>query len=257
MIYQRMDMSKNLNKLIHLRQYLLAWVCLFVVPCAFAQTTGPHAYGIQAVETKEAYLAAVRADSNMEMLELHDLDAGIVYELGYATTNNFSGIAMYPKGTNRTFMRRPAALALANVQKELNQQGLGLKIWDAYRPYSITCKFWELVHDDRYTADPHKGSYHNRGIAADLTIINLATGKELVMPTRWDAFSDSAHHDYTALSPEMLANRELLKRTMEKYGFELFQTEWWHYNWPHPEKYDVLDLDFRTLDKLVRKARKR
>jgi D-alanyl-D-alanine dipeptidase len=257
-IYQRMDGMKFENKLVHLRQNRPGWVLIFMIMFvqAGAQGTGPHAYGVQAVETKEAYLAAVNADSNQAMIELHDLDPRIVYELGYASTKNFTGRPMYPKGTNRTFMRRPAAMALLQVQRELNTKGLGLKIWDAYRPYSVTCSFWELVHDDRYTADPHKGSGHNRGIAADLTIIDLSTGKELLMPTGWDAFSDSAHHDYMALSKEMLDNRELLKSTMEKYGFLLFQTEWWHYNWPQPEHYDVLDLDFKTLDKLTRKGRK-
>jgi len=219
---------------------------------ASGQGKGIHGYGVNAVSTPEAYLNAVSADSNMEMIELHDLDPRIVYELGYASKANFMGQPMYPKGTRQTFLRKPAAMALLQVQRELNQRGLGLKIWDAYRPYAVTVAFWELVHDDRYVADPSKGSGHNRGIAADLTIIDLATGKELTMPTHWDAFSDSAHHDFMALTPEILGNRELLKSTMEKYGFKLFQTEWWHYNWPEPEKFDVLDLSFKTLGKLTK-----
>jgi len=250
-------MNAICNKLLHMPKFPAAWMFYFftgILP-VHAQQTGTQAYGVRAVGTPEAYLAAVQADSNMAMVELHDLDPRIVYELGYATTRNFTGQPMYPKGTDRTFMRRPAAMALLQVQKELNQKGLGLKIWDAYRPYSVTVHFWELIHDERYVADPHKGSGHNRGIAADLTIINLSTGRELPMPTSWDAFSDSAHHDYMALSPEMLANRELLKTTMEGHGFKLFATEWWHYSWPDPEHYDILDLDFRTLDSLTHPKR--
>ena len=99
------------------------------------------------------------------------------------------------------------------------------------------------MNDERYVADPKKGSGHNRGIAVDLTIIDLKTKKELDMGTGFDNFTDSAHHDFTALAPTILANRKLLKETMEKYGFKLFETEWWHYSRPDPEKYEVLDLD--------------
>lgn len=248
-----MDMKTTSAKLAHIRQNLWAVVILFVAPMGvWGQATGPHAYGIKAVDTKEAYLAAVKADSDQAMIELHDLDPTIVYELGYASTHNFTGAPLYPTDTKYTFMRRPAAKALLEVQRELRARGLGLKIWDAYRPYSVTVAFWERVHDERYVADPHKGSLHNRGTAADLTIIELATGKELKMPTGWDAMNDSAHQGNMKLPADMIENRELLRSVMTKHGFEIFQTEWWHFNWPHPEHYDVLDIDFKTLSKLVR-----
>jgi len=149
---------------------------------------------------------------------------------------------MSPK-TNDTYLRLPAAKALLKVQQELNKKGLGLKIFDAYRPYSVTKKFWELVHDERYVANPKKGSGHNRGIAVDLTIIDLKTDKELNMGTGFDNFTDSAHQDFAALPKDVLANRQMLKETVEKYGFNLLATEWWHYSWPNPEKFEILDLD--------------
>ncbi len=121
-------------------------------------------------------------------------------------------------------------MALQKVQKELNQSGWGLKIFDAYRPYSVTVKFWELVKDERYVANPSKGSGHNRGITVDLTIINLKTRLELNMGTGFDNFSDTAHHSFTNLSEDILQNRILLKTTMEKYGFKAYNEEWWHYS---------------------------
>jgi len=92
-------------------------------------------------------------------------------------------------------------------------------------------------------ADPKKGSGHNRGIAVDLTIIDLKTDKELNMGTGFDNFTDSAHQDFAALPKDVLANRQMLKETVEKYGFNLLATEWWHYSWPNPEKFEILDLD--------------
>ena len=87
---------------------------------------------------------------------------------------------------------------------------------------------WEPIKDERYVADPKKGSGHNRGIAVDLTLINLKTKEELPMGTGFDNFSDTAHQTFTALPEQILQNRNLFKNFMEKYGFKALETEWWH-----------------------------
>jgi len=185
------------------------------------------------------------------MRELKKMIPGIVYDLRYTGSNNFIGRRMYPLKTNQTFLRAPAAEALAKVQAELKSQNLGLKIYDAYRPYSVTVTFWELIKDERYVANPSKGSGHNRGLAVDLTIIDLTTGNELDMGTGFDSFSDSAHHNFTSL-PEMIQqNRRLFKEIMTKYGFQLFETEWWHYSWPNDKEYEIMDIPFRKLKKAI------
>jgi D-alanyl-D-alanine dipeptidase len=199
------------------------------------------------VHNESLYRAQVKADDANRMVELRSLAPRIRYELRYAGLNNFMKRRMYPAGTRHTFLRKPAAVALAKVQQELETQGLGLKIFDAYRPYSVTMKFWELVQDERYVAHPAKGSNHNRGLAVDLTLVNLATGNELDMGTGFDHFSDTAHHDFMQLGEEILSNRKLLKETMEKHGFRMYNEEWWHYSFPG--KYDVMDLSFKFLRK--------
>jgi D-alanyl-D-alanine dipeptidase len=193
------------------------------------------------------YKKQVKKDSLKKMVEIKTMVPGIVYDLRYAGTNNFLKRLMYPPGTNITFLRLSAIRALQKVQAELREKGLGLKIFDAYRPYSVTVTFWELVQDERYVANPSKGSGHNRGIAVDLTIITLKTGKELDMGTGFDNFTDTAHHAFTKLPEAVLQNRLLLKSTMEKYGFIALDTEWWHYFLPGGSKYEILDIDFRKL----------
>lgn len=195
----------------------------------------------------QKYYKQVRDDSTKRMVELKSMIPGLRYDLRYASTENFMRRLMYPKKTNVTFLRYPAAMALQKVQLELAEKGFGLKIFDAYRPYAVTVKFWELVKDERYVANPAKGSGHNRGIAVDLTIVNLKTGRELDMGTGFDNFTDTAHHDFKKLPEEVLQNRGLLKSTMEKYGFKAFETEWWHYYLPESTKYEILDIDFKTL----------
>jgi D-alanyl-D-alanine dipeptidase len=79
-------------------------------------------------------------------------------------------------------------------------------------------------------------------LAVDLTLVNLKTKQELDMGTGFDNFSDTAHHSFNNLNPEVKQNRKLLKETMRKYGFDVFDMEWWHYSWPNTNEYELLDL---------------
>lgn len=197
------------------------------------------------------YRKQVKTATGKQMLEMKSRIPGLVYDLRYASKNNFMGRYMYPKGTAVCFLRKDAIEALAWVQLNLAKKGLGLKIFDGYRPYAVTVRFWELVKDERYVANPAKGSGHNRGIAIDLTIIELSSGKELDMGTGFDNFTDSAHHSFIALPENVLENRSFLRQTMEQAGFRALETEWWHYFLPEASRYELLDLPFRKLRKAL------
>lgn len=217
----------------------LATLLLFGAPYAIAQ--------LPICRTAKELDRKIKIDEENRLVELKSLIPSIHYELRYATTANFVGRHMYPSNTRMTFLRKSPAEALKNVQAELNQNGLSLKIWDAYRPYSVTVAFWELIGDERYVANPAKGSGHNRGTAVDLTIFETNSGKELNMGTDFDHFSDSAHHGFKSLPSVVLENRSLLRSLMEKHGFRSYEEEWWHYSWPDAARFDILDIPFSKL----------
>jgi D-alanyl-D-alanine dipeptidase len=200
--------------------------------------------------SRDSLERSIEQNAENRLVELKTRIPSLEYELRYASSNNFVGKPMYPTRTRVTFLRKPAAEALQKVQQELNSQGLGLKIWDAYRPYSVTVAFWELIRDERYVANPAKGSGHNRGIAIDLTLIEIASGKEIDMGTGFDHFSDTAHHSFNQLPIPVSSNRNLLRTTMEKHGFKYYEEEWWHYSWPDPSRFEVLDIPFEKLKRM-------
>jgi zinc D-Ala-D-Ala dipeptidase len=202
----------------------------------------------QVIREYSRYNQSVKSDSLKKMVELKTIMPNILYDLRYATTNNFMHQQVYANGST-AFLRLIVARALARVQQELNEKNLSLKIWDAYRPFNVTEKMWELIKDDRYVADPKKGSGHNRGIAVDLTIVDRTTGKELDMGTGFDNFTDTAHQNFKGLPVEILNNRALLKTVMEKYGFVAFETEWWHFFWNNPN-FELLDIDPKKFKKI-------
>ena len=129
-------------------------------------------YGLFVVKNQKVFQEEIRQDSNKQMVNLIKVIPGLDLDLKYATKNNFMHQKLYPF-VHTTFLRKPAADSLKKIVEELKKQHLTVKIFDAYRPYSITEKMWEKVKDDRYAADPSKGSGHNRGAAVDLTLIDL------------------------------------------------------------------------------------
>ena len=198
-----------------------------------------------------AYKKSISLYPGKRMVALQSFIPQLIIDLKYAEKNNFTHHVLYVHPV--AFARIEVALALKKINAELSQKGLGLKIFDAYRPYIVTKKMWKVVHDQRYAANPAKGSGHNRGTAIDLTLIYLSTGKELTMPTSFDDFSARAHQDYLKLPQEVLDHRKLLKDMMEKYGFESLKTEWWHYSLPNaPINYELLDLSFDQLKELTK-----
>lgn len=187
----------------------------------------------------------VRTDTAQRMVALSTFIRHAKIRLPYATLDNFTGKQLYSNG-DETYLRQPAAAALQQVAGHLERQGLGLLIWDAYRPHRASKQMWAMVPDERYVANPAKGSGHNRGIAVDLTLYELANGAELDMGTGFDHFSDSAHHSFNGLKPQQQQNRSILKKAMEDHGFKALDTEWWHYSW-QGKTFPLLDLSFRQL----------
>ncbi|MBK9014151.1 MAG: M15 family metallopeptidase [Saprospiraceae bacterium] len=169
--------------------------------------------------------------------EITRLDPTILLDLRYATDNNFVKEKMYE--CPRCFFRPAVAKALLKAHKTLQKKGYGLKMYDCYRPRPIQWKLWKKVPDPRYVADPRKGSMHNRGMAADLTIVDKK-GKELDMGTDFDFFGKEAYHAYTAHPQQVLDNRKLLLNTMAAVGMKFTTTEWWHYSYK-PKTYPIAD----------------
>jgi D-alanyl-D-alanine dipeptidase len=174
------------------------------------------------------------------LVNLAEADPTLIIDARYATTNNFVGLRMYPR--NEIWLERGTATKLMKAQADLRSLGLGLKVFDGYRPLEVQRVLWEIMPDPRYVANPKNGSRHNRGCAVDVTLVD-AEGDELAMPTKFDDFSERAHHDYMALPQEVLANRKRLRNAMINAGFKGLKTEWWHYDSRGWEDFPVLDIN--------------
>ncbi len=218
---------------------------LFLLSCATAPQIAPNRYGLRVVPDLATYQQLVRADAGQQLVDLSTFIPNIVLDIRYATSNNFMHQPLYPVA--RAFLRRPAAAALRDAQSDLAREGLGLEIFDGYRPYSITERMWEPIQNPDFVADPAKGSRHNRGAAVDLTLIDLATGRELEMPTPYDDFTPRARQDFNDLSPAAIANRAKLRDAMVRHGFEPSPSEWWHFDFSGWRKFPLMDVPLQEL----------
>jgi len=175
-----------------------------------------------------------------ELINLKKFDPSLVIEAAYYTTNTFLKAAIYP--ANKLFLMKPAARRLAQVQSKLQEQNLGLLIWDAYRPLSLQKVMWDMVGDDRYISNPKTGSRHNRGCAVDCTLID-SNKNQCLMPTKYGDFSEHAHRDYMDIPAESMQNRQILQDAMVEQGFIPLHEEWWHFDAPEWRNYPVLDIN--------------
>lgn len=223
-----------------MRHLLRALPLLLLLACAGVPA---NQYGLRVVPDLASYERIARSDPDKRLVDLGSL--GIPLEIRYATADNFMKKPLYPAA--KAFLRAPAARALQSVQRELAAQGVGIKVFDAYRPYRVTEAMWEPIKNPDYVADPAKGSRHNRGAAVDLTLIDLQTGAELEMPTPYDDFTERAAHAFGELPADAVKNRALLRGVMEKHGFQPLPSEWWHYDFSGWEGFELMNVPLEAL----------
>ena len=218
-------------------KFAVPLLCLILFSGSFSQNAPP-----KEEKKREAHL-----------VELTTLDKTIKLDIRYATADNFVGRPVYPEA--RAFLQRPAANAVVKVHQKLKQRGLGLVIFDGYRPWSITKLFWDVVPEDKrkFVADPAKGSKHNRGCAVDLSVFDLKTGALIEMPSGYDEFTERASPNYTGGTDEQRANREMLRKLMEDAGFTVNPNEWWHFDYKNWQDYAIYDISF---DEASRQSKK-
>ena len=216
-LFGRMIMRRNVRLILPLL-VMVAGACSHASPAQVANTAPAPTGSDQAAESL--------------LVDVRSLDSTISVEARYATPGNFTGAVLPGYEANRALLRREAAAALARVQARLRRDGLGLRIYDGYRPVRATLAMvaWAertgqgWVLEQGYVA---RRSRHNQGVAVDLTLVDLATGRPLEMGTPFDTFAPAAH---TAnATGEARDNRQRLKRAMEAEGFSNYDQEWWHY----------------------------
>ena len=182
-----------------------------------------------------------------DLAELIKLDPSIKLDIRYATNNNLAGKPVYTEA--RAFLQRPAAKALVKVNEELKPLGLGLLVFDGYRPWSVTKIFWDITSKEnkKFVADPKKGSKHNRGCAVDLSLYDLATGKEIEMTGVYDEMSERSYPYYTGGTDAQRKMRDLLRTRMEANGFKVYEFEWWHFDFRDWQSYRITNVPFSEI----------
>ncbi len=177
------------------------------------------------------------AQNDSSIVSLKSIDSTIIQDVRYATSNNFTGKVLYPSAI--VFLRKVVADSLSKANKYfLEKYNYRIKIFDGFRPLHIQKLMWEIMPDERYVANPAKGSRHNRGAAVDITLVD-ENGNELDFGTPYDDFTKKASPDYLDLPAHILSHRKLLKEVMSKFGFNQLNSEWWHFDFKDWKKFSI------------------
>lgn len=182
-----------------------------------------------------------------DLVELVKLEPTLRLDIRYAGKNNFLGRPVYTEA--RAFLQRPAAEALVRAHRRLQASGYGILVHDGYRPWSVTKLFWDATPADKkvFVADPARGSRHNRGCAADVTLFHLKSGRAVEMPSGYDEMTDRAYPDYTGGTAGQRRLRALLREAMEAEGFSVYEYEWWHFDYKDWRHYRISDVPFSAI----------
>jgi D-alanyl-D-alanine dipeptidase len=216
----------------------------FAVACQGHPANGNHFTPSAASPPAAIAAQPGKVVGNASLVDLHSVNPAIRLDLRYATANNFMHRPLYKQ--SRCLLRAIAAEQLSQVQKDLEADGLGLKVYDCYRPLSVQKQMWKLVPDDRFVANPATGSRHNRGSAVDVTLVDRS-GNELIMPTAFDDFTERAATSHNGASSQAKQNRQRLQDAMTKQGFTPLQTEWWHFDAASWAQFPVLDVPLEAV----------
>ncbi|QIR36680.1 M15 family metallopeptidase [Tolypothrix sp. PCC 7910] len=240
-------------------KFLSLIICIFFLAVACNETKLPNNNAIANSQNQPKQIISPSASPNLEtdsneqtaitpadarLVDIQSINKNVLLDIRYATPNNFLKKKLYPEA--RCVLRYGAAKQLSLVQQDLAKNKLSLKVYDCYRPLSVQKEMWKILPDERYVGNPAKGSRHNRGAAVDLTLID-SNGKELEMPSAFDAFTQASHRDYSGGSVQSRKNRQTLEDAMQKRGFTGLATEWWHFDAPDWDKYAVMDAPFNKI----------
>lgn len=181
------------------------------------------------------------------LVDLAILEPGLHLDIRYATDRNFLGRPLYAQA--RAFLREKVAAALVRAHRSLAAEGLGLLVFDAYRPWSVTKRMWDLTPAAKrgFVARPERGSNHNRGCAVDVSLYILASRLEVEMPSGYDEMTARAASSYAGGTAEQRAHRDRLRTTLAAEGFNVERHEWWHFNHRTCRDYPILDVPFAEL----------
>lgn len=211
------------------------------------------------VMASPTFLAATRLDT-ADLVNIQTINARIEVQMVYATKDNFTGQVIYELPL--CYVHKNVALALNKAQQKLESlkspehpKGLRLKIWDGYRPLPAQELMWHAcAHQypdekerEKYVSNPKQGGRHTRGTAVDVTLVDIATGKELAMPTGFDDFTPKAWRTYEDLPEAVKRNRKLLEDVMHAFNFKGVQCEWWHFDFIGWESYQPLNISLSLL----------
>lgn len=175
-----------------------------------------------------------------ELVNLQDLSDDFVYEMRYATPNNFIGEQVYDCA--KCLLRPEVAEALVKANEYFITIGYRIRIYDCYRPLDVQKIMWNKVPRAGYVGNPYgNGSVHNRGAAIDMTIETLEEC-HVEMGSEFDHLGPASHIDNFNFQSEILNNRKILFEGMKKFGFSPIRTEWWHFHYKKTYSYVILNV---------------
>ena len=233
----------NFAAIIEMAMRLITYIVFFLIS---ASIMGQENLKTSVIGDTIGYLRQIRENPNNELIDLEDFVPGLNLDIRFAAKDNVTGEQLY--SNSKAFARRPVAVSLSIIQEALNRRGLGLIIYDAYRPYADAKKLANRMKNSESDGFLENNIKHSRGASVDVSLISLTTGEEIQMPSGYCQNMEATQTDYSDLPDNVIANREILIQVMQQHGFRVSPKQWWHFDFMGWQAFDLMNLSFEELE---------
>jgi D-alanyl-D-alanine dipeptidase len=228
------------------------WLISLAFACAFTTIFPAHDLSIQLQDNQLVVEKNVDNPEVLDLVDIEKINPNIILDIRYATDNNVLEKVLYSSA--KCYFRKHVANALDKIQKELEPMGLGLKIFDGYRPWQVQVDGYEKF-PNLFAKPTEERARHPRGTAVDLTLVDKF-GNEILMPTGFDDMTEKASRTCKkGISKEAIENREVLAQIMVKHGFIPLACEWWHFDHYTYKAYPVIKLEFEEIEEIKKEPK--
>lgn len=235
----------NFAAIIEMAMRLIIYIVFFLISVSIM---GQENLKTNVIGDTIVYLRQIEENPNNELVDLENFVPGLNFDIHFATKDNVTDEQLY--SIKKAFARRPVAVSLSIIQEALNRRGLGLLIFDAYRPYADAIKIGDRMKNSESDGFLENNIKHSRGGSVDVSLISLTTGEEIQMPSGYCQNIKVTHTDYPDLPDNVIANREILIEVMQQHGFRVSPKQWWHFDFMGWQAFDLMNVSFEELENI-------
>ncbi|NLT11416.1 MAG: M15 family metallopeptidase [Clostridiaceae bacterium] len=242
------DIAQDKGQVVTETGEVIAYQGIFFAESEVVVTDGrmPVIDGELYIESGYYFKPAVLID---ELVDVRRHSDSIYIDMMMTKEDSIAGGNVY--GQQICLLQQGTLNKLLEADKMFQEDGYSIIIYDAYRPYSVTCTMYDIHKNGTYVAGKRFGSVHNKGAAIDMSLVDNTTGEPIEMPSPIHTLNETSNRTYPKMTDTAKENMIYMADIMKKAGFTTIQSEWWHFSDSESSRFLRTDYDLKAQTKII------